>query len=243
MIIAFITDLHLPSIGELARGVDTHLHFHMILKDLKKFPINHIVIGGDISFKAPESTVNEYVKYHLDQLKIPYNILPGNHDSIEQLKSCFYYPNRHQEEIYYVKQIQDQYIVFLDSSSKRLGAYQLEWLDEILTNIPSCNLVMIHHPVLKGAVPYMDKNHALQNSRIILEMLLKQNRNIHIFSGHYHVEKCIVHKNIIQHITPSLFIQINQFSQDFVIDHTVPGYRLIESKTNILRTHVRYVQP
>jgi Icc protein len=240
MIIAFITDLHLPSLGEKARGVDTYHHFHMVLDDLRGFPINHIIIGGDLSFKAPESAVNEYVKFHLQQLEIPYDILPGNHDSIEQLRSSFKYPAGLQKELYYVKQIQGEKIIFLDSSQKKLGQDQLSFLESELISNPEIRHIMVHHPIIKAHVPYMDNHHALEDMEEIQEVLHKFNHLFHIFSGHYHVEKTICHKNIIQHITPSLFIQINQESEEFKIEHKVPGYRVIEMVGESLYTGIKY---
>jgi Icc protein len=240
MKLAFITDMHIPTEEKTARGVDTKKNLSLVLEDLEKQEIQHIVIGGDISFSKPETEANKYLKRSLDRLQIPYFVIPGNHDDSNQLKHFFTYPEG-LDELYYFKQIDDFSFICLDSSSGKLSKNQLKWLEYELEENSAVNTIFIHHPIVKSDALFMDENHALTNMQEIQNILFGLKRNFIIFSGHYHLEKTIVCRNIIQHITPSLFIQIDQNSSTFKIDHTIPGYRIIKIREDCILSYVRYI--
>lgn len=240
MKIAFITDLHLPISGEKARGVDTFLNLNNILKDLKLRMADFIIIGGDLSLREPDPAANFHVRELLEKSNIPYVVVPGNHDDPAQLKNCFSYPHE-MDELYYVKQLGDIPCIFLDSSSGELSHTQLNWMDDLLDKRSEITNIFVHHPIVISNAVYMDNNYALSNITDIQNILNRYDRNFKIFSGHYHIEKTIYAGNITQFITPSLYIQIDQSSAEFKIDHHTPGYRIIQFQDDQLFTYVRYI--
>ena len=89
----------------------------------------------------------------------------------------------------------------------------------------------------------MDIKYALQDMKEFQDILQKyENLRFYIFTGHYHVEKTILHHNMRVFITPSCFVQIGQDSASFQPDHYNIGYRIIDiGVKGDVRTHVRYL--
>ena len=87
----------------------------------------------------------------------------------------------------------------------------------------------------------MDSRHALRNRGEVQSIFLSHPYNVNIFTGHYHVEKAIRKKNILVHITPSCFFQIDMNSEAFRIDHYRIAFRLIEMEgSGLLRQSLHY---
>ena len=129
--IAFITDLHVTGIDENAKNVDTRNNFQNILSAIKGVNPDLLIIGGDLCWKAPKMEIYEWIKPQLDQLKIPYEIIPGNHDDVIMMAKCFGMTdvqNNNTSEIYYVKQIGDHNLVFLDTSKGEMSEEQYGFL-------------------------------------------------------------------------------------------------------------------
>jgi hypothetical protein len=99
----------------------------------------------------------------------------------------------------------------------------------------------MHHPPALMGIPFMDNTYALEDRDEILGLLLNHPDPIQVFCGHYHGQKSLYIQHVAIHITPSLFVQINQFEQDFVIDHQRIAYRLITLEQDRLSTSVHYV--
>ncbi|HRJ15700.1 MAG TPA: hypothetical protein PLI34_11965, partial [Saprospiraceae bacterium] len=85
------------------------------------------------------------------------------------------------------------------------------------------------HPPLKAGVPFMDNHYPLQNPEVFLDVIAACPQHpIHVFCGHYHVEKTVHSGYLHVHITPSTFFQIDGFREDFGIDHYRPGMRVLD---------------
>jgi Icc protein len=98
----------------------------------------------------------------------------------------------------------------------------------------------MHHPPAFMAVPFMDDTHALEDREEILQLLIDQGTPIHVFCGHYHVHKSSFIQNVAIHVTPSLYVQIDQYQSDFTIDHKSIAFRMINIEEG-LKTTVHYL--
>ena len=87
----------------------------------------------------------------------------------------------------------------------------------------------------------MDNRYPMQYVEPVQKIFFDHDANVHIFCGHYHVEKTIRLKNITVHITPSCFFQIDQESAEFKVDHHRIGYREIVLDNQMLSSTVRYL--
>jgi len=76
----------------------------------------------------------------------------------------------------------------------------------------------------------------------VQELLQRYQIEFRIFCGHYHVEREITFSNLHISITPSTFFQIDATQTEFKIDHSTPGYRMVEiSKEGDVRSKCYYV--
>ena len=83
-------------------------------------------------------------------------------------------------------------------------------------------------------------NYPLKNYQEVQQMLLDSQREVVVFSGHYHVEKMIDLGRLHVYITPSTFFQIDQESKSFKVDHHKIGIRGIDCLNGTIQTNVRY---
>ena len=243
MRIIFITDLHTGSPGEYPFGVDVRRNFITILDAIRKHEFDFLALGGDLCLNEASAGIYTWQKEHLDALGKPYHIIAGNHDDQSLLANTFSLSTlSDQPEVYYKVLYGQEVFLFLDTGRQRTSDRQKKWLKEALRQHASKQIVVfMHHPPALMAVPFMDKGYALEDRDEVLGLFLNHPMPIHVFCGHYHVQKSLYIQHVAIHITPSLFVQINQFEQDFVIDHQRIAYRLIGLKQHRLSTSVHYL--
>ena len=241
MKITQITDLHIGNEGEQTYEVDVRNNFFHILEQINTHPPDHLVITGDLCYRTGQKEIYQWISEQLAALSFPYSVISGNHDNPELLAHAF--GDDHllsDNELYYRRDIGGQPCLFLDSTSAHISPPQLEWLATELSTLPGTVLIFVHHPPLPAGVPFMDNNHRLRNREELVRILRNHPAHIYTFSGHYHVEKTIVHQNVISYITPSCFMQIDQNSETFKVDHYHIGYREVVLKEDLLQSTVRY---
>ena len=242
MRIVQITDLHVGHEGQETQGVDVRANFLKVRDAVQSLNPDHLVVSGDLCFDNGEKPVYNWIKPHLDNLDIPYDIISGNHDDSVMLAQAFGLENfLNQKELFFHKRLGNKEALFLDTSIGEVSRTQLRWLKEKLEQLNQDLVIFMHHPPLYAAVPFMDINHSLRNKRDIQEILFAYPHNITIFTGHYHVEKTICKKNVVVHITPSCFFQIDQHSEAFKVDHHRIGLREIFYEDGTIMSTVRYL--
>jgi Icc protein len=75
----------------------------------------------------------------------------------------------------------------------------------------------------------MDQQYPLANWAEVLAVLNGYaSGRLHVFCGHYHVDKVVCHKQVTVYLTPSTFFQIDDRRPEFAVAHLRPGFRLIE---------------
>ncbi|MCP3928679.1 MAG: metallophosphoesterase [Bacteroidetes bacterium] len=237
-----ITDIHIGQEDEDTLQVDVRQNFKKALSAAAELAPDLLVITGDLCFREPAETIMYWVKDQIDAIKIPYYVIPGNHDDSKMLATCFGLKKEltAQNELFYKAEFQGLPLFFLDSSLGSLSKDQLKWLQEELSFLKQQALIFIHHPPCQAGVPYMDKKYAFQDPSQVSAILKAHPFPIHLFCGHYHVDKIIRIGNICIHITPSCFFQIDMHSEDFKVDHYRSGFREIVIKKEVVLNAVVY---
>lgn len=240
MVIAQITDIHItPDLG-LTRGVDVVENFKKVLNSVESHQVDMIVLSGDICCDEPSKATMEWVKEQLENLDIPYYVIAGNHDDSLMMAEVFDLESyKETGEVFYDIDLEDSSLIFLDSAVGKVSSDQLTWLAMMNAIIDENFLIFIHHPPV-DAVPYMDKNHALQNKAEVQEYFTACHNLKGVFCGHYHVGKVLDMNGIPVHITPSAYFQIDDKTEEFKISGYEIGWRKINWDGKILETEVIY---
>jgi len=238
-----ITDLHIGRKGEDTFGIDVRKNFLDILNVIKKLKPALLILSGDLCYHEGDPEIYRWIKSHLDFQRLPYEVIGGNHDDSQTMAKVF---ERQRllvgDELYFKKIIGNYCCLFLDSSKGFLSEEQLKWLEHEMYYLKKDVLIFMHHPPVDGGVPHMENNYALTGREVIQSILSKFPENIPIFCGHYHVEKTIFVNNLLVHITPSCFFQIDWRIQDFKVDHHQIALREIEFGSRYLRSTVSYFE-
>lgn len=239
-----LTDIHLPEGGEDTMGIDIRANFRAVLEAIEQEAPDHLVVTGDLCYQAGSRKIYEVIKLKLDKLGFPYSLLIGNHDEPEMLAEVFNIEHLLVgEELFYKQQLGSKTALFLETSRGYVSDAQLAWLDKELSQQWGLVLVFMQHPPLMAGVPHMDNKYALQNMKEVQQLLFSYPNRVTVFCGHFHVEKTLCLNNLVVHITPSIYFQIDWRVASFRVDHSRPAYQVIELvKGGGLRSSVVYVQ-
>lgn len=238
-----ITDLHLGQAGEDTYGIDVRANFIKILAEVKRLSPDFLVITGDFCFKEPQRSIYQWALPRVEALNIPFKVIAGNHDDPVMLAQEFQHQQHLSEnELYYQETWGEWPVFFLDTSTAHLSIQQLAWLKVALSEVQRDTIIFMHHPPITSMVPYMDLHHHFKDQKIVLDLLGQLPFRVHIFTGHYHVDKIINHQNISVYITPACFFQINQYQLEFAADHQRIGLRVIELEDEKLLSTVHYFE-
>lgn len=242
MRIVQITDLHVGREGEETYGVDVRANFRKILQAARQRRPQYLVLSGDLCYRDGDAEVYYWMREQVDALGIQYEVISGNHDDPVLLARAFGRENLLKgAELYFTRQWGDKMVIFLDTTPGLVSAQQKNWLREQLGKLEQEALIFMHHPPLQAGVPFMDANYALRNQADVQEILLAHPYNVHVFTGHYHVEKAVRKQNILVHITPSCFFQIGQLSEHFQVDHYRIALREINWENGVMMNAVHYL--
>ena len=239
-----ITDLHLRcdkdySVFDINTFQSARIiidHISQVHKDL-----NALVISGDISDDETSESYSNLLEL-TDQIDTKIYLMPGNHDSIKEIKKCASI-GKVKSELYFAD---DNWIYFMFNTKKDNSPNGLLKQDEIdiFTDMLRKNedkyfmIFLHHHPVEIGS-PTMDKM-IIENANILLD-LIRKNKSIRGVSwGHIHnvFETNINNAKLFS--TPSTCYQSKPRSETFTIDKKEkPGYRIIHfSSSGNLETKV-----
>ena len=197
MLIAQITDTHIKPRGRLAYGnvLDSSSCLKNVVKHCNEFnpTIDLVFVTGDLTDSGQLEEYEEFNKI-LGDLKIPWFVIPGNHDNKQILMNFFdeheYLP-RNEKFCNYVIDKYPFVLIWLDTtvSGGNYGEFcdkRLRWLDINLkrySNKPT--LLFMHHPPFVTGIDGMD-NQNLKNSSRFFEILRSYPQVKHIACGHVH---------------------------------------------------------
>lgn len=242
MRIAFITDLHIGLEGEDTYGVDVRANFLNALETAREFNPDLMVLGGDLCYSEGDEQVYHWVKACMDAQGIPYEVIGGNHDITALLAGVFYpHHTLHDNCLFFTREIDHRKLLFLDTVAGEISPPQMLWLEEQLASATGELVVFMHHPPVLAGVPFMDQRYALVNWQEVWRLFLAFPFPIHIFTGHYHVDKVIRRQSVTVYLTPSCFFQIDPHAEPFKVDHYRIGFREIEWDAEGIMTTVRYL--
>ncbi len=213
MLIAQITDFHVGRIIETDSG---SIDLFDRLKDTVKHLIeldpkpDMIVVSGDIS---NHGNIEDYqrTKSLLDTIEIPYLVMPGNHDSRDNLRELFgdrgYLPLSGEFLQYTVEKFPLR-LVMLDSLVKghhhgMICEERLEWLNHTLQEQPDRpTLVFMHHPPADLGLPYQDSINCRNGSQL-KEVIRSHPQVLGVACGHTHRDSIANWANTVLFVTPS----------------------------------------
>ncbi len=237
-----ITDLHIGQEGASDYGVDSRANFLNILAEVKFAAPDYLVITGDLCMKKGEEVTYQWIRERLEKLDIPYLLIPGNHDSAAMMREVFEMQHvKAKGALYYALKLGKQTCLFIDNSKARHSEAQLNWLSRQLYQAEGELVIFSHYPLLPTGVAFMEKTHGLKDQEAVLTILETYADPIHIFCGHFHVEKTVHYKNINLHITPSCQVQVHPYQTNFAIDHNRVAMRVIDLEQQCFQTTVRYI--
>ena len=237
-----ITDLHIGQEGEDTYFVDVRENFRRIIAAVQERRPDYLVLSGDLCYSQGDLGIYAWVKEWVDQLKIPYEVIAGNHDDSQLLTQAFQRQADYQPDgLYFGRNWGGRPVLFMDTSTYQVEAPQLEWLQQQLQQLQGDVILFIHHPPLLVGTPFMDNNHSLKDRDPLQDILCAYPGNIDIFCGHYHVERTVRWKNLLVHLTPSCFFQIDSNAEDFKVDHYRIAFREISILPDSTISSVHYL--
>lgn len=247
MRIVHITDQHVGEPDEQPYGVDVRSHFLALCRRIREIKPDYLVVTGDLSLTSGNAEIYQWIKFHLDQVGVPYAVLSGNHDDPNLLAHAFSLEDHlHDGELFYTRHWGGDWVLFLDSTPGAISDFQLDWLRRQLSETGgSPRLLFMHHPPVLAEVPHMDDHYPLlESSRRALSRIFGEYQGpIHVFCGHYHNAREVHQDGVHVYITPSSYLQIDPFQKDFAVDHTRPAFRYIDWRPSRVLTSVHYLMP
>ena len=167
MLIAQITDLHIRMPGQKAyRVVETDRYLPPAVDALNRLdpaPTLAIVSGDLTDFGRPQEYA--HLKHMLDGLRMPYFLMPGNHDAREELVAAFpdhAYLHGADGFVQYAVEDYPLRLLMLDTvvpmqSHGMLCARRLDWLRRRLAEQPGRpTAIAMHHPPFVTGIAHMD---------------------------------------------------------------------------------------
>lgn len=234
-----ITDLHHGLPGEKTRDIDVRRQLVNIITAIQAIPCDAYILTGDFCYMEPQTDIYLELRSLLNNLPQPYFLIPGNHDDPRMMFKVWNNPGQNKVH-YYSFSWPSLTCLFLDTSPGSISPRQYRWLEEQLNQLISPVIIFSHHPLSTCGVPYMDVRYALAGQQKIMALLQRCGKDVHVFCGHYHVDKTVSSNRITHYLTPSVFVQFHPESKDGVVFHSRPGYRIIEVEEGIVSTYTVY---
>ena len=241
-----ITDLHLyADKNTTAHKINTFDSAQLVLQTIQNNEkyLDMLILTGDLSDDGSVASY-ENLKYLLRNFDCPIYLMPGNHDSLEKIKSISNINNLHNQNY----KDMGKWGIFMfntkkdDSPNGILHTNELTYFDKIMDSKQNNFLLVMlhHHPVLIGSES-MDQM-IIENSSELLNRITN-NKIKGVAWGHIHNEISINYNGAHLFSTPSTCYQAKPKSKKFTIDTSQsPGYRVIRLNDNgIINTEVTRV--
>ena len=195
MLIAQISDLHIRPEGALyANLVDSNAMAAAAVRHVNALAPRPdlVIVTGDI---VEEGTETEYAvaKRILDEIEIPYFVIPGNHDAPDAFRRAFadhrYLPDA--GPLHYCVDAHPLRIVALDSTVSgkhhgEIGPSGLAWLEQVLARESARpTLILMHHHPFHSGIAFLDNIRHLDAEA--LEAIVRRFEAVQrVLCGHVH---------------------------------------------------------
>lgn len=239
--IAQISDIHIGATDDPVQNIDVRANYLKALDAIRNKSIDLVVLSGDIAYDRAEPGAYEWVASVMKDYPLPWCVMGGNHDKISTMEKYFDFGEDLKNGMLYFKRvIKGHHLFFLDSSTNVVQEEQLVWLQKEAAKTEDEVMLFVHHPPAISGCIFMDTKYPLQNIEQVRVALRKIPNLRNIFVGHYHAEKLIVQDGKNIHLTPSTFMQIDTRTPHFRMEHSSPGWRIIDWYNGRLDTEVHY---
>lgn len=197
MILAQISDTHIDEPGTLVYGhFDTTTALHKTVAAINAMdPAPDLVLHtGDI---ASHGSVERYEAFRkiVEELKMPYALIPGNHDDREALESVFGFTTHLPVGGAFLHYAIEDYpvrIVCCDSviageTGGEMCAARLSWLDETLSEAPERpTIVALHHPPFYGGMTGSSTKGLKRGGAELAAVISNHKQVVRVLAGHVH---------------------------------------------------------
>ncbi|WP_188911526.1 phosphodiesterase [Salinarimonas ramus] len=198
MLIAHLSDLHVPATGEPVPGAaDVNAALHKAFAALQALSPRPdlVIVSGDVADAGRPRAYGRAAEM-LRVLKRPIVAVPGNHDDPAGF-ACFMHEIGGESripapELCSVRDFAALRVIGLSSkipltSAGGLDDAQLDWLDATLTEAPARpTLLVVHHPPFRCGVGYMDRIR-LVDGAVRLECIVAAHPQVlAVLCGHHH---------------------------------------------------------
>ncbi len=193
-----ISDTHIVAPGALTCGVvDTATALRVLVQQVNDLlpslgPIDLAVVSGDLT---DHGTAEEYEHFCeiMSGLRLPYRVVPGNHDARGALRNAFSDQDwiSSQGPVNWRLDLAEVSVIGLDTlvSGQPYGALtpeSLDWLEAQLAALAGFPvLLMFHHPPVKTGIAPMDAQN-LRDATRLRQLLQVYEGRCRIACGHVH---------------------------------------------------------
>lgn len=255
MLIAQITDLHIRLPGQKAyRVVETDAFLPPAVAAINRLDPQPdiVVVSGDLTdFGRPAEYA--HLKKMLDGLRMPYLLLPGNHDERGALMQVFEDHPYLRGADGYMQYAIDDYpvrILVMDTvvpheSHGALCERRIAWLAERLAAQPERpTVVVMHHPPFETGIAHMDAIGLREGSEALARVIGAHGNVERILCGHLHRTIFRRFAGTIASTCPSPAHQVAldlrpDGPSAFVMEP--PAFHLHEWRNGALISHVAYI--
>ena len=229
-----ISDCHLGAdAGFRLAGLRPWHSFHEVLAHLARQGdiIDRILVTGDI---AADGAAPAYRLFGLgmNDLGLPYNWLPGNHDDFGRMKRDSHLPPfeplialGHWRLLCLNTAVPGAVGGFIDR-------HQLASLEAALDTL-ACHPVAIfmHHPPASIGCRWLDRQQ-VANGEALAAILRRQRMVKALFSGHVHQPAQVSFAGLPLYTAPSTSVQFAPGSDDFALAQSPPAFRWVDFHEN-----------
>jgi 3',5'-cyclic AMP phosphodiesterase CpdA len=257
MLIAQLSDPHIRLPGQKAYRVvatDTFLPPAVAAINAQQPRPDVLIISGDLTdFGRPAEYA--HLRSMLEPLRMPYLLLPGNHDDRDELARAFPDHPHLRGPDGHVQYVVDEYavrIVVLDTvvpgqSHGALCERRLSWLADRLAEQPGRpTVVVMHHPPFDTGIGHMDRIGLLEGAAGLARIVGGHGNVERILCGHLHRS---IHRRFAGTIASTCPSPAHQVALDLRADGPSafvmepPAFMLHEWRDGGLVSHLAYIGP
>jgi len=254
MLIAQITDMHVKPRGEmLSDALDSHANLARTIERLNGCQPRPdlLVATGDLT---ADGRSDEYAALRglLDGVRMPYLLIPGNHDDRDNMRAAFA-DQDWGDGPFLLSAVDDWPLRILALDTLIPGRHQgvvcperCRWLDERLAEQPDRpTVVMMHHPPFATGIGHLDRMGLTDPSRFAA-VIAKHRQVVRILCGHIHRPINTMFAGVPASVAPATSFQIElklDDSKGIAWTREPPAFQLHAwSADGGLLSHTAYVE-